>query len=46
MGLALGDLFQNDEKAAPKPGYKEWTGEITVPAGSELKLAATLEKQN
>ena len=28
------------------PGYKEWAKEITVLAGSELKLAATLEKQN
>ena len=28
------------------PGHKEWTREITVLAGSELKLAATLEKQN
>ena len=27
-------------------GYKEWTREITVLAGSELKLAAALEKQN
>ncbi len=27
-------------------GYKDWTREITVPAGSELKLAAALEKQN
>src|SRR5712692_610219 len=27
-------------------GFKEWTREITVLAGSELKLAAALEKQN
>ena len=27
-------------------GYKEWTREITVLAGSELKLTATLEKQD
>ena len=27
-------------------GYKEWTKEITVLAGSEVRLAAVLEKQN
>lgn len=27
-------------------GFKEWVRELTVQAGSELKLVATLEKQN
>jgi hypothetical protein len=31
---------------AVMPGYKEWSKEISVQAGSELKLAAVLEKQN
>lgn len=26
-------------------GYKEWSREVTVPSGSELNLASTLEKQ-
>jgi hypothetical protein len=27
-------------------GYKDWTRDITVLAGSEVKLSATLKKQN
>jgi len=49
VGNAIAVLKLSEGKHVIKvsmAGYKDWTREITVLAGSEVKLVATLEKLN